>query len=183
MVSEGGAMSKFSNRLDDVKVAAPCPANWDAMSGNDRVRFCSQCNLNVYNLSGMSRNEAASFVNRTEDRVCIRYYRRADGSILTDNCPVGLRALKRRAIRVAKAVLSSVICFLVGMSLYRVVPLLEVRVMVMEEERVVVMGTMAAREIRPSAEPLSPGAAELGTMEMGRATIGYKAARLDRGKR
>ena|SRR5882724_7847161 len=168
-------MSKFSNRLDDVKVAAPCPANWDAMSGNDRVRFCSQCNLNVYNLSGMSRNEATSFVNRTEDRVCVRYYRRADGSILTDNCPVGLRALKRRAIKVANAVLSSVICFLAGMGLYRVVPLLE--------DRVMVMGTMPAREIRPSAGPLSPGAAELGTMEMGRATIGYKAARPDRGKR
>jgi hypothetical protein len=168
-------MSKFSNRLDDVRVAAPCPANWDAMSGNDRVRFCSQCNLNVYNLSGMSRNEAASFVNRTEDRVCVRYYRRTDGAILTDNCPVGLRALKRRAIKVANAVLSSVICFLVGMGLYRVVAL--------QEDRAVVMGTMTAMEIRPSAKPLSPGAAELGTMEMDRATPGYETGRLKRGKR
>ena len=175
-------MSRFSNRLDDVKVAAPCPADWDAMSGNDRMRFCSQCNLNVYNFSGMSRKEAARFINRTEDRVCVRYYRRADGSILTDNCPVGLRALKRRAIRIANAVLSSVICFLAGMGLYRVVPLLEDRVMVTQEDRVMVMGTVPAREVRPSAEPLSPGAAELGTMEMGRSTIG-KAARSERRKR
>lgn len=84
------------------------------MIGGDRVRFCSQCQLNVYNLSAMSKFEAESLIARTEGRLCVRFYRRKDGSILTDNCPVGLRALKRRAIRIKRAVASSVLGFLAG---------------------------------------------------------------------
>jgi len=44
-------MARFRNPLDHVRIAAPCPADWDRMLGNDRVRFCGQCSLNVYNLS------------------------------------------------------------------------------------------------------------------------------------
>ncbi|HVR40948.1 MAG TPA: carboxypeptidase-like regulatory domain-containing protein, partial [Thermoanaerobaculia bacterium] len=40
---------------------------------------------------------------RTEGRVCARLYRRADGTVLTRDCPTGLRALRRRASRVAAA--------------------------------------------------------------------------------
>src|SRR5262249_37545981 len=65
---------------------------------DNRVRFCSLCNLNVYNLSGMSRNEAETLITKTEGRLCVRYYRRADGSILTQNCPVGLKVIKRRVV-------------------------------------------------------------------------------------
>jgi hypothetical protein len=90
--------------LDDVKVATPCPASWDEMTGNDRVRFCGQCNLNVYNLSGMRRVEAERLVASTEGRLCVRYYRRKDGTILTKDCPVGLAALRRRISRAASAV-------------------------------------------------------------------------------
>ena len=82
--------------LDDVRVAAPCPASWEAMQGDERVRFCPQCKLNVYNLSGMSRREAEELVRSRVGRLCIRFYRRADGTLLTDNCPVGLRAARRK---------------------------------------------------------------------------------------
>src|SRR2546429_7836467 len=105
---------RFSNRLRGVSVAAPCSANWDEMFGNERVRFCAQCDLNVYNLSAMSRQEAESLITSTEGRLCVRFFRRKDGSILTDNCPVGLRALKRRALRIKRAVVSSVLGFLAG---------------------------------------------------------------------
>ena len=84
------------------------------MIGGDRVRFCSQCQLNVYNLSAMSKFDAESLIVRTEGRLCVRFYRRKDGSILTDNCPVGLRALKQRAFRIKRAVASSVLGFLAG---------------------------------------------------------------------
>jgi hypothetical protein len=48
----------------------------------------------------------------------VKFYRRKDGSILTDNCPVGLRALRRRAQRIRKAIASSVIGFLAGIGAY-----------------------------------------------------------------
>ncbi len=107
-------MRKCSSPLDHVTVAAPCNVGWDNMVGNERVRFCGQCSLNVYNLSAMSKSDAEQLVSQTEGRLCVRYYRRADGTILTKNCPVGLRALKRRLSRIARASISAVLSFLAG---------------------------------------------------------------------
>jgi len=108
-------MAKFTSPLDNVRVASPCPANWDDMNGNEKMRFCSQCQLNVYNLSGMTRREAEELITNAEGRLCVRYYKRADGSIITQNCPVGLQALKRRVSRAATAFFSAVIGFLGGL--------------------------------------------------------------------
>jgi hypothetical protein len=111
-------MAKFTNPLDNVRVATPCPADWDGMSGNEKVRFCNQCQLNVYNLSGMTRREAEELITNTEGRLCIRFYRRTDGSVITKNCPVGLQALKRRVSRAATAFLSAVVGFFGGLGLF-----------------------------------------------------------------
>jgi hypothetical protein len=111
-------MSRFTNRLKNVHVASPCPASWDGMIGNDRVRFCGQCELNVYNLSSMSRDEAEALITRTEGRLCVRFYRRNDGSIITEDCPVGLQALKQRMSRIRRAVVSAVLGCLAGIGLH-----------------------------------------------------------------
>ena len=111
-------MARFNSRLDNVRVAAPCPTNWDSMYGNDRVRFCGECQLNVYNLSEMSRAEAERLIGQAEGRLCVRFYRRRDGSIITRNCPVGLRAIKRRLSRVATAIATSVLSFFAGLGVY-----------------------------------------------------------------
>ena len=113
-------MSKLTSPLDHIKIAAPCSAEWDQMFSfeDKRVRFCSQCNLNVYNLSDMSRQEAEALINKTEGRLCVRFYRRADGSILTQNCPVGLKAIKRRCAWVAQVVLGMILSFVSGLGLY-----------------------------------------------------------------
>jgi hypothetical protein len=113
-------MPKLTSPLDHIKIAAPCSADWDQMFSfeDKRVRFCSQCNLNVYNLSDMSRQEAEALITKTEGRLCVRYFRRADGSILTQNCPVGLRAIKRRVAWVAQVVLGMVLSFVSGLGLY-----------------------------------------------------------------
>lgn len=80
--------------LKRVHIAAPCPADWDKMVGDERVRFCGSCRLNVYNLSDMTRAEAESLVRAAEGdenaHVCVRFYRRADGTMLTQDCPAGL---------------------------------------------------------------------------------------------
>jgi hypothetical protein len=113
-------MPKLTSPLDHLRIAAPCSADWDQMFSfeDKRVRFCSQCNLNVYNLSDMSRQEAEALINKTEGRLCVRFYRRADGSILTQNCPVGLRAIKRRVSWAAQVVLGMVLSFVSALGLY-----------------------------------------------------------------
>ena len=108
-------MRGFKSPLDRVTVAAPCDAGWENMVGDERVRFCARCSMNVYNLSGMTKSEAEHLVVQAEGRLCIRFYRRADGTILTRNCPVGLRALKVRAARVATATASAALSFFAGL--------------------------------------------------------------------
>jgi hypothetical protein len=110
-------MSKYTSPLDEVRVAAPCPADWEKMVGDERVRYCGSCSLHVYNLSGMTKREAEALVTNAEGRLCVRYYRRADGTILTRNCPVGLSALKRRAAHAATAMMTAVLGFFAGLGL------------------------------------------------------------------
>ena len=87
--------------LEDVRVASPCNASWDAMIGDGRVRFCAACQKNVYDLSAMAREEAEQLLATHEGTLCVRLYRRADGTVLTSDCPEG-----RRKKRVRLAVLS-----------------------------------------------------------------------------
>jgi hypothetical protein len=99
-------MKKFTNPLDNIRVASPCAADWNEMVGDERKRFCSQCSLNVYNLSGMTSDEAENLLLTSEGRVCVRFYRRRDGTVLTRDCPVGWQAVKRRVSRMATAAVS-----------------------------------------------------------------------------
>jgi hypothetical protein len=83
--------------LDGIRVASPCQASWDSMAGDDRSRFCSECRKNVYDLSAMTTAEAVAFVADREGDACVRFYRRADGTTLTADCPVGAgKALSSR---------------------------------------------------------------------------------------
>lgn len=111
-------MARFNSPLDNVRVAVPCSSDWNQMVGDERVRFCARCSLNVYNLSSMTRREAETLIAGAEGRLCVRYYRRRDGTILTRNCPVGLRAIKRRLSRAATATLSAVLSFFAGLGIY-----------------------------------------------------------------
>jgi hypothetical protein len=110
-------MPTYTNPLEHVKVAAPCPADWGKMVGDERMRYCERCSLHVYNLSGMTRREAEALVTSAEGRLCVRFYRRPDGTILTRNCPVGLSALRRRAAHAATATLTAVLGFFAGLGL------------------------------------------------------------------
>ena len=68
------------------------------MVGTERERFCSSCELNVYNISSMGSLEAERFLaERAGSKVCVQFFRRKDGTILSDNCPKGLRAMRDRS--------------------------------------------------------------------------------------
>ena len=79
------------------------------MIGNDRVRFCPECKLNVYNFSAMPEDEIQRLVARRDGRLCARWYRRADGTILTSDCPVGFRSRVKRVSKVAGAALTALL--------------------------------------------------------------------------
>jgi Carboxypeptidase regulatory-like domain len=79
------------------------------MAGDERVRYCPECKLDVYNFSEMSDADIESIVSHRSGRLCARFYQRADGTMLTRNCPVGLRAVVRRVSGFASAALAAVI--------------------------------------------------------------------------
>ena len=110
-------MSKFTNPLSSIKIASPCSQDWNEMIGTNRKRFCGECRLNVYNLSGMSRGEAENLLMNSEGRLCVRFFKRTDGSILTKDCPVGWQAIKRRVSRVSTAAASLIIGIVSGLGL------------------------------------------------------------------
>ena len=89
-------MFRRGDILSKVRVASPCSQSWEAMEGTDRSRYCGACRQNVYNLSAMTKEEAARLIHLSEGRVCVRYYQRADGTVLTSDCPAGLRAARRK---------------------------------------------------------------------------------------
>jgi hypothetical protein len=86
--------------LNDIQIAKPCPVSWDGMSGDERVRFCGDCKKHVYNIAEMTRKEAEHLIQASEGKACLRLFRRADGTVITDDCPRAFRQARDTAVRV-----------------------------------------------------------------------------------
>lgn len=93
--------------LDQVQVNTPCSADWDAMIGNDQIRFCEHCNLSVHNLSHMTPKRALHLVAVSKGRLCVRYYRDSTGSLITGVLPQKLHSIGRRASKIAAGAFSA----------------------------------------------------------------------------
>jgi hypothetical protein len=136
-------MPKFDSPLNDIHIASPCSADWNEMYGDDRKRFCGDCKLNVYNLSGMTRDEAETLITNAEGRLCVRFYRRADGSVITQDCPVGWAKVKQRTKVFAMAFASLIVALFTGVLF----------VSVFSKNRMTTMGEIAMPLVIPSPTP------------------------------
>lgn len=111
---KGPRKERQESLLDNLYLAAPCPMTWESMEGDDKVRHCKGCAKNVYNISAMTAKEAEEFLRINGDGPCMQFFRRADGTIITDNCPVGLRKLRDRVKKIAR-VAAGFLAFVVSM--------------------------------------------------------------------
>jgi hypothetical protein len=91
--------------LANILIASPCDVPWDSMVGTDRVRHCAACKRDVHDLSAMTRDEAEDFLARADAiggvKPCVSLFQRADGTILTADCPIGVRRRRLRALLAA----------------------------------------------------------------------------------
>jgi len=103
--------------LQQARIASPCSMRWEDMTptGDTHTRRCEQCNLNVHNFASMTAERAEAILRAAinEDgsrkhRVCAGIYRRADGTIITADCPVGLAALRAKTRRTVARVAAAV---------------------------------------------------------------------------
>jgi len=93
---------------DNIRVASPCNARWEDMAGDERMRFCSQCHKNVFNLSAMTRKQIEILIREKEGKLCGRFYQRPDGRMITADCPTGQRRRRNRLLRWGGAMFATV---------------------------------------------------------------------------
>jgi hypothetical protein len=92
-----------------LRIATPCSADWAYMPGNDKVRHCPQCQLDVYNFSEMTPLEINQIIAARTGRLCARFYQRPDGTMLTEDCHAGFPATPLRGARIAAAALAALV--------------------------------------------------------------------------
>jgi hypothetical protein len=157
--------------LDQIRVASPCSASWSQMTGDDRTRHCDACDKDVYNLSGMTREEAEALIVERNGELCVRYYQRADGTILLADCTVGVRRKRdrRRTATRAAALVAGGLAAAGAMALYARATEPPCRL------DGYVMGGLRA----PEPSPPPPPAPTRGTVELPRAIMGKIAVPLD----
>jgi hypothetical protein len=102
-----------SEALGTIRIANPCSERWEQMSGDERVRHCAKCQLKVYNFAELTAAEARQLILTSQGRLCGRLYQRRDGTILTQDCPVGLRRA-RVALAAALSVAAGVVIAMVS---------------------------------------------------------------------
>lgn len=103
--------------LNIIDVKSPCDEPWGDMEVvGPGQRNCALCAQNVYDLSEMTKDEGEALVFESTGRVCVRFFRRRDGSIVTSDCsPVRFRQLReagRGSLRFAAKVVGAVVTIL-----------------------------------------------------------------------
>ena len=93
--------------LDRVSIGTSCQTDWEAMDGDDNKRYCEQCEKHVYNLSQMSRVQAEALIASTNGKLCARFERRPDGSIVTTEKSFLLPRFNQKFLRLASATVSA----------------------------------------------------------------------------
>jgi hypothetical protein len=80
--------------FEEYFIAAPCEAQWKDMEGTDRFRTCQRCKCIVFDVKRMSLEDAKSMIFTREGKSPQAFYKREDGTFLTQNCPIGVRNKK-----------------------------------------------------------------------------------------
>lgn len=93
--------------LNKILLTSPCSTDWEGMRGDDKTRFCDDCQTRVYNLSAMTRREVESLVRETNGRFCARVIRDADGSVITATEKAGLNLIRLRTSKFASAMVTA----------------------------------------------------------------------------
>src|SRR6185369_1343985 len=95
--------------LGPLSIPTPCSADWNDLVGDGRLRYCEECDRNVYDFSKMTATEVRALLATLQGRVCARITWRADGSVLTDDPLPRLPVARRRAAPFASVAVTTLI--------------------------------------------------------------------------
>lgn len=87
-----------SEQLFGIQLGFRCPKKWKQMKGGRYVRHCDVCDKNVYNISMLSRKLATKLIQEKEGKLCVAFYQRPDGTVVTQDCVsiVGTQTLRTK---------------------------------------------------------------------------------------
>src|SRR5712671_1906416 len=57
-----------------INITSPCPADWNSMLGDERIRFCEHCQLSVHNLPQLNSKYIRKLERKSAGSLCIRYF-------------------------------------------------------------------------------------------------------------
>jgi hypothetical protein len=83
-------------RFEQIKSVTACPAMWDDMLGDDKVRYCHLCGKQIYSLNELTYEEAE------ELRLRKSIYVRKDRAIMESDCFVGLTSIQKATIQLQR---------------------------------------------------------------------------------
>ena len=72
--------------LSEITISTPCPMDWNQMSGDDRMRYCTACGKRVHDVAKMTSAEVDVLFRDNDGDVCGRLSRFADGTLMTAEC-------------------------------------------------------------------------------------------------
>ncbi|MBA3858430.1 MAG: hypothetical protein C0507_16105 [Cyanobacteria bacterium PR.3.49] len=93
---------------DDYKLAQTgCPFVWTDNPDNpkERVKYCTECSLQVYNFAGFDMTEAQLLIFKRENRSNAPLYKREDGKFMTADCPIASKKKKDNQMLIGGAAL------------------------------------------------------------------------------
>lgn len=96
----------------ELHIEAPCHRSWQEMNGNSQLRFCNQCEKNVYDLTTFTSAEVDSLFRDSQGLPCVRFYRNDDGAVITKDNSDGIRTMLWRQIRARSAWAASIFALL-----------------------------------------------------------------------
>jgi len=80
--------------LDTVPAASPCSVRWDEMNGDGDARECPRCGLRVLSLAMLEPVQAEKLLADSPG-AGTGLRRRADGTFVVRDCPVGVESVRR----------------------------------------------------------------------------------------
>jgi hypothetical protein len=89
--------------LRRLHIPEPCTADWDAMRGDAKRRFCGSCSKHVHDLSAMTRPEARRVLD--QGSVCVRFQQDQAGNVL--HAPAARTTRLARAVALGAALLGA----------------------------------------------------------------------------
>lgn len=102
-------MTTRKTSLDRIEITSPCDADWDEMTGSEQIRYCTECNKYVYNLSAMTRRDAEELVATRRSQMCTRMIRDLNGGTITVDSLPPVRLLGRRPGPIASTVVTTIL--------------------------------------------------------------------------